>query len=84
MASGDSILSPAAAAAAQPVRYCTMFPTIALFQKDDDIAAFTIPTGTILSIVGPARDTRFMVVEISMQRFQVFRADLSDRCIAHT
>lgn len=82
MASNDSLLFPTVTAA-HPVRYCTMFPTIALLQKDDDVNAFTIPTGTVMSIVGPARDSRFIVVEINMHRFQVFRADLVDRCVVH-
>ena len=64
------------------VRYQTHLPTIALAFRDDHHAAVTIPAGTMMNLIGPAEDDRFVVVEVDGERFQVFETDLMNRSAA--
>jgi len=64
------------------MRYQTHLPTIALAFRDDHHAAVTIPAGTMMNLIGPAEDDRFVVVEVDGEKLQVFETDLMNRSAA--
>jgi hypothetical protein len=65
------------------VSYRTELPFIALSYRDDHHAAFTIPSGKLIRVIGPAEDDRFLVIEIDGEQFQAFETDLKSRCSVH-
>ncbi|MGD1096243.1 MAG: hypothetical protein ABSB35_30155 [Bryobacteraceae bacterium] len=54
-------------------------PTMVLAFRDNHEAAVTIPAGTILDVIGPAEDDRFVVVSVDDEQFHMFASDLADR-----
>ena len=61
------------------MRYCLSAPTMVLAFKDNHQAAVTVPSDTIITVIGPAEDDRFVVVVVGDEQFLMFESDLKDR-----
>lgn len=48
--------------------------------RDNHQAAVSLPAGTIIDVVGPARDDRFLRVHVGGEEFEVFQTDVEDSC----
>jgi hypothetical protein len=53
-------------------------PTIMLAFKDDHQTAVTIQADAFVDVIGPAEDSRFVVVNVNGEQFQVFASDLDN------
>ena len=60
-------------------RYRATLPIMVLAFRDNHQAATTIAAGEILEVVGPARDDRFMIINVRGNEFLIFESDLRDR-----
>jgi hypothetical protein len=53
-------------------------PTMTLAFKDNHYAATTLPPGSVVEVIGPDVDDRFVVVRVSQEELLVFATDLND------
>jgi len=51
-----------------------------LGSRDNHQAAISLPAGTIIEIVGSARDERFVRIRVGLEEFEAFQTDVEDRC----
>jgi hypothetical protein len=56
-------------------------PMLGLAVKDNHLTAIAIPAGHFVQLIGPAKDSRFVVVSVNDEQFRVFASDLADRGI---
>ena len=61
------------------MRYRAHLPIMVLAFRDNHQAAVTIRAREIFAVVGPAEDSRFVVVDVRGEQFLVFGCDLRDR-----
>ena len=61
------------------MRYRFDHPIMVLAFEDNHELAVTVPTGTIVEIIGPAQDDdRFLVLNVNDESFHAFASDLTD------
>ena len=61
------------------MRYRTTRPILVLAFKDNHQLAVTVPTGTLVDVVGSAEDDRFVVMNVNDDQFHAFASDIRDR-----
>jgi hypothetical protein len=54
-------------------------PVVTLAFRDNHHAATTIPAGSIVDVVRPDVDDRFLLVRVSEEELLIFAADLNER-----
>jgi hypothetical protein len=59
--------------------YLLDLPIVTLAFRDNHHAATTIPAGSIVEVVRPDVDDRFLLVRVFQEELLIFAADLNDR-----
>ena len=59
--------------------YCLDLPMMVLAVRDNHQSAATIHEGSIVTVIGPAEDDRFMIVTVGDEQFHAFASDLAER-----
>jgi hypothetical protein len=72
-------IASATAGTSTQMLYRIDLPTMTLAFKNNHHAATTLPEGSVVDVIGPHTDDRFVVVKSSGEELLVFATDMSER-----